>query len=405
MLHVAQPVDGGVGRYVADAAADQLARGWDVLVACPPTGRLPEALAAAGVPVLPWVAGRSPGAASSAETVRLAGLVAAARPDVVHLHSAKAGLAGRLALRGRRRTLFQPHGWSWLATTGSTAAATLRWERVAAARWTDALVCVGEGEAAEGRAHRIPGEYAVVRNGVDLTRFAPADAGAARALLGLPAGPVVVCVGRLTRQKGQDLLLAAWPAVTAAHPGATLALVGGGDLLDGVAVPAGVVLVGDVADVRPWYAAADLLVQPSRWEGLPLTLLEALASGRPVVATAVPGLRDVLPPEAGALVPAGNAAALAGAITARLGDPALLAAESAAAARVAARFDLRRTLGELATLTERTAAGPPAVPRPRRPSYRHAPAVDAVFAPAEDGTAPVHLPFADGLVPVPRGRS
>jgi glycosyltransferase involved in cell wall biosynthesis len=180
VLHVAQPTDGGVGRYVATVAADQRARGWAVTVACPPEGWLPATLAAAGVPSLSWPAAREPGPASSAEVLRLCGLVAAVRPDVVHLHSSKAGLAGRLALRGRRRTLFQPHGWSWLATAGSRALATLRWERFAAARWTDVQLCVGEDEAEAGRAARLAGPYEVVRNGVNLEWFSARDRPAAR---------------------------------------------------------------------------------------------------------------------------------------------------------------------------------------------------------------------------------
>ena len=139
--------------------------------------------------------------------------------------------------------------------------------------------------------------------------------------------------------------------MTAVRPDAVLLLVGAGDLLPALRgrAPDGVRFAGDVADPRPWYAAADLVVQPSRWEGLPFTVLEALASGRPVVATAVPGIRDVLPAEA--TVAPGDVTALAGAITARLADPARLAAESTRAARYARGFDLRITLDQLAELT------------------------------------------------------
>jgi glycosyltransferase involved in cell wall biosynthesis len=311
---------------------------------------------------VPWAATRAPGPSSGAEVLRLRGVVRGVRPDVLHLHSSKAGLAGRLAVRGRLRTLFQPHGWSWLATTGPASAATLQWERVAA-QWTDVLVCVGEGEAAQGRARRLRARCEVVRNGVDLSRFRPVGATGradARALLGLPAtAPVVLCVGRLTRQKGQDLLLDAWPSVTADRPDAVLALVGDGDLLPALRgrAPAGVRFAGAVDDVRPWYAAADLVVQPSRWEGLPLTLLEALASGRAVVGTDVPGLGDALPRGAGAVVPAEDVPALAAALRARLAAPGLLAAESAVSARVAAGFDLRETLSRLAGITARAAEG------------------------------------------------
>ncbi|GAA3444395.1 glycosyltransferase [Planomonospora venezuelensis] len=356
VLHVAQPVEGGVAGYVAAAAADQARRGWDVAVACPGRGRLPADLAALGVRWLEWEAGRSPGPGVPGEARRLRALVRQTCPHAVHLHSSKAGLAGRLALRGAVPTLFQPHGWSWLAARGATARAALAWER-AAARWTGLLVCVGEGEAALARGQGLRGEVAVVRNGVDLGRFRPAGAGAraeARALLGLPGhAPLALCAGRVTRQKGQDVLAGAWDMVAAECPDALLAVVGDGDLLPSLRASAGpgVVFAGAVGDVRPWYAAADLVVLPSRWEGLPLTALEALASGLAVVASDVPGLSEVVTRKVGALVPPEDAAALARAVAVRLRQPALAREEGEAGVRRAGDFDLRVSLGRLAALT------------------------------------------------------
>lgn len=357
VLHVAQPTDGGVGGYVAAAAADQAERGWRVTVACHDRGRLAESLDAAGIARVPWSAGRSPGPGVVAEAWRLRGLVASLRPDVVHLHSAKAGLAGRLALTGRVPTLFQPHGWSWLAVTGAVAAASLRWERCAA-RWTDTCVCVGEGEVAQAREVGVGGRHVVVRNGVDLSRYRPADDAArraARAGLGVPLDiPLVVCPGRLTRQKGQDVLLRAWPAVRAGCPDAQLAVVGGGDLgpeLAGALGP-GVRLVGPVSDVRPWLTAADVVAFPSRWEGLSLGLLEAMAVGRSTVVSAIPGLAEVVDDTVGAAVPADAADPLAAALVERLRDPARTRAEGAtAAARAAAQFGSRATYERLAAVT------------------------------------------------------
>lgn len=353
VLHVAQPTEAGVAVYVAAAVADQLARGWDVTVACPDGGRLTEELTEAGVRRVRWEAGRSPGPATLAEAAALHRIIRAVGPDVIHLHSSKAGLAGRLAVRGRIPTIFQPHGWSWLAVDGSMASATLAWERWAA-RWTGLFVCVGAAEAAQGERHGLNGHYSIIRNGVDLTWFEPADRESrmcARATAGVGQDvPLVVCVGRVTRQKGQDVLVRAWPAIRAASPQAELVIVGDGDLLPDLRrlETPGVRFVAGVRDVRPWYAAADVVVLPSRWEGLSLTAMEALASGRPVVASDIDGLAEVVGPDVGALVPPGDPAALAEEIGHRLRDGLLLAQESATAARRAGDFDLRDTLQRLA---------------------------------------------------------
>ncbi len=358
VLHAAQPTDAGVARYVAAVAADQLTRGWRVVVACPSGGHLATELGAHGVPRLRWPATRSPGTETVPETQRLRRLISEVQPDVVHLHSAKAGLAGRLAIRGARPTLFQPHGWSWLAVQGPTARAALAWERFAA-RWTDLLVCVGEGEATHARHRQLGICHVVVRNGVDLARFTPADEqtrAAARGQLGVDRTvPLVVCLGRVTWQKGHDVLLRAWPEVRRHRPAAQLCIVGDGDLLPTLrrCAPPGVRFVPPVPDPRPWYAAADVVVLPSRWEGLSLTLLESLASGRSVVVSDIPGLAEAVTTGVGARVPVGDDHAVAGAVARRLLDADLRAAEGQAAALAARAFDARRSYEQLAAVTAR----------------------------------------------------
>jgi glycosyltransferase involved in cell wall biosynthesis len=361
VLHAAQPTDAGVARYVAAVTRDQLARGWRVVVACPSSGQLAAELTAAGVPRLHWPATRSPSVDTVGETQRLRRLIDQIEPDVVHLHSAKAGLAGRLAVRGARRTLFQPHGWSWLAARGATARGALAWERFAA-RWTHVCVCVGDGEAAEARDRRIRIRHVVVRNGVDLTNFAPADErtrAAARHRLGIDRHvPLTVCLGRVTRQKGQDVLVTAWPQVREYCPTATLCIVGDGDLLSSLrrgGTQPGVRFVPSVTDPRSWYAAADVVVLPSRWEGLSLTVLEALASGRSVVVADIPGLAEVVIPAVGARVAPGDVRALAQALARRLIDTELRKAEAHAAALTARAYNIQLTHNHLAAITTQVA--------------------------------------------------
>src|SRR3954467_10976857 len=90
ILHVSQPTEGGVGRYVADLTADQVGRGWRVLVASPTYGELAAHAREAGAEHLPWTAGRAPGPGSLLDATRLSRIVRDAKPDLVHLHSSKA---------------------------------------------------------------------------------------------------------------------------------------------------------------------------------------------------------------------------------------------------------------------------------------------------------------------------
>jgi glycosyltransferase involved in cell wall biosynthesis len=171
----------------------------------------------------------------------------------------------------------------------------------------------------------------------------------------MPAdAPLAVCPGRLTRQKGQDVLLAAWPAIRRRCPAARLVLVGDGDLAEPLRARAapGVTFAGAVDDVRDWLTAADLVVLPSRWEGLSLVLLEAMACGRSVVVSDVPGLGEALGPGTGECVPAEDPAALAEAVGERLLDRPVCDAEGSRAARHATRFDVRHTYAQLAARTE-----------------------------------------------------
>jgi len=157
-----------------------------------------------------------------------------------------------------------------------------------------------------------------LRNGVDLERFAPGDAAAARRALALPAaGPLLLGVGRLVPGKGFADAVAALDRL---DPGVRLVLIGDGPERARLAAAGGdrVLLLGTrpPEDVALAYQACDALVLPSRREGWPNVVTEALASGCPVVACAVGGIPDILggDPAVGATVPVGDAGGLAGAL-------------------------------------------------------------------------------------------
>ncbi|WP_326611847.1 glycosyltransferase [Streptomyces scopuliridis] len=380
-LHLVQPVDGGVARVVLDLVEAQLEADVRVAVACPGEGPLAAAAARLGAEVHGWRATRDPGPGLVREVGQAARVVRRVRPDLVHAHSAKAGLAGRLAVRGRVPTVFQPHAWSFEAVGGVTGRLAGHWERWAV-RWTDRVVCVSDAERRTGERAGIHASWSVVHNGVDVGRFGSADGPsgsadmadttAARAALpplaALPPGtPVVLCVGRLCRQKGQDILLRAWRQILLQLPRARLVLVGDGPDADALraAAPPSVVFAGAVPDTAPWYRAADLVVLPSRWEGMAVAPLEAMASGRTVVLSDVDGARESLPPghEALCLVPPEDPPALAAAIGALLRDAPLREAIGRQGHQhVLSTYDVRQTARAIADVYREVAS----VPRPER---------------------------------------
>jgi len=205
-------------------------------------------------------------------------------------------------------------------------------------------------------AERVRERYGATRvtrilNPVDLEVWRPGDRSAARAALGLPEEALVVgWHGRVAiDQKGLDVLADAWRALAARLPGAHLLLIGGGRdeaelarLLDGLPRVTRVAdHVHDPAALAARLAAADVYVLPSRHEGLPVALAEAMACGLPAVATRVGGVEQLLPPAAGDIVAPEDPAALADALEGLLADEVRRrAAGNAARAAAEAGFSL-----------------------------------------------------------------
>lgn len=269
-------------------------------------------------------------------------------PDVVHSHLPRVGVLVRLALAGTGTPhLYTEHNLpeAYLPVTRLANRWSLWANDVTAAVSADVARSVGHrGARAAGR------RLVVVPNGIDGDAVARAAArGAVRASLALPAGAEVIgLLAHFRPQKAHDVLLRTVARLN--RPRLHLVLAGSDEGTEGAAralarqlgIAERTHFLGFRRDAAAVLAALDVLVMPSRQEGLPVALLEAMALGRPVVATRVGGIPQVVTDGAdGLLVPAGDEDALVAAVRRVLDDPQL-ATQLGARARhtVAERFGL-----------------------------------------------------------------
>lgn len=374
VLHVMEATVGGTRRHLLDVARGHRRLGLEVTVVAS-AEREPdfrsdlEALRAEGcwVHELPMVRPIRP-ATDWRHYRALRAILAARAPDVVHTHSSKAGVLGRRAslATGVGARVHTPHTFAFLfhAMFGPARRVLFRAVEGRLARRTHAIVAVSESEAESFRASGVvpPERVRVVPNGIDPTPWfeaAPAD----RAALGVPEGvPLLIVVGLLNAAKGQDDLLR---ALARTRAGAHLLLAGSGETEPELRALAGslglaprVHFLGQRSDVPALLAAADALVLPSRWEGMPYVVLEAMAAGLPVVATAVDGARDLVRAgQTGWLVPVGAPDALAAALDelAEADPQRRLRMGRAGRARVQAEFGLDAMLRGLVRVYEEVA--------------------------------------------------
>ena len=311
--------------------------------------------AAAGLEVIMEPALRTPiDPRSDLLALRALGTLLRQRPfDVAHTHTSKAGVLGRMAARraGVPRIVHTYHGFPFHEfQSHGRRGAYIAIERQLG-RITDVALCVGTGVAVEAVRRRLVAPERIRTIGVAVEAAAgaglPGARDRARRALGVPADATVIgAVGRLAFQKAPEDFLTMIDHL--GRPGVVGVWVGGGELADHVrrlaeTKTAGcIVLAGERHDVPEILPAFDVFVLPSRYEGLPTAVVEAMVAGIPVVATAVNAVSDVVVPgETGLLVPPRRPDLAADAVGYLLDRPALAARMAVTArARLGERFGL-----------------------------------------------------------------
>jgi glycosyltransferase involved in cell wall biosynthesis len=311
---------GGAERYVVDLAIALRGRGWPVEVACSTGGVRAGALTDAGIPVSVLLGGLVKRRISGGYGRALRRLVRDRRPAVVHAHLYASAAAAVVATRGLSvPVVLTEHTEAPWRDRAARAISRRVYQRV------DHVVAVSSAIR-----DTLVGTYGVPAGRVDLLLPATAaPAAAPRRATGGTAATVGV-VGRLVPEKGVDVFLRAVALVSAAVPAARFVVVGDGPLraaLEDRAVSLGLAGVVTFTGFRPdapqLIAGLDVLVVPSRSDGSPLVVCEAMAAGIPVVASRVGGLPDLVAHgDSGLLVRPEDPADLARSLVRLLRDPA-----------------------------------------------------------------------------------
>jgi len=311
VLHVMECTIGGTRRHLVDAAAGQRMLGLDVALAVSSL-RQPSfeadlvRLERLGVRVhrVPMVRELRP-FTDARHLAELRRIVRSESPDVVHTHSSKGGALGRLAsvLEDRGGRVHTPHTFAFLfgAMFGAPKRALFRAIETGLSAHTTRVIAVSPSEGRTIAACGVveASRVRVVTNGIDPAPWLAARAVPRSELAEDTSGRIALVVGLLNAAKGQDLLLAAL-----ARPGLerlSVAFAGSGEdevrlkrICAGLGLARRVRFLGFREDVPALLAAADFLVLPSRWEGMPYAVLEAMAAAKPVVATPVDGAIDLV---------------------------------------------------------------------------------------------------------------
>jgi glycosyltransferase involved in cell wall biosynthesis len=318
----------GAENMLVTLAAELATVGCYAAVGVLQTGDEPEVLLRARERGLPAISLPCSGRLDPGLPGRLNAYLKHERIDILHTHGYKANLYGRWTTHASRFHVATCHNWA--VRTGSLGFYSVL-DRLALRR-VPAVVAVSENVATRLAEFDIrPPRVHIVPNGVDLTRFAQGEARPTlRGELTAAPATLIGSVTRLTAGKGLDVLLTAFSMLPPRHAGVHLALIGSGELDTELRAQAArlniadrVHFTGARSDMPGVYASLDRLVLASLDEGLPISVLEAMAAGVPVIATRVGAIPQLLQGDAGWLVAPGDPSALAEALVESLDNQSL----------------------------------------------------------------------------------
>ncbi len=283
--------------------------------------------------------------------------------DVVHAHGYKADIYVYFALRGRKTPLISTcHTWYDNSLTLRLYGLA---DRFFLKRYTGVVAVSSEVKERLLRSGVRRQKVSIIQNGIDRTPFRGAHPSLRDDARFKDATVIVGLVGRLSTEKGVDVFIRSAPKVLAAHPGVQFVIVGDGPdlaplqtLISELNVEANVTLLGRRDDMPNVYRSLDVMVSASRQEGLPMAILEGMASKRALIATSVGEVPSLIKDEVtGILLPPGDVDLLAQAICALVNDPQRRQLLGEAAERlIEAEFSAERMTSDYLTLYEQAAA-------------------------------------------------
>ncbi len=314
VLHVLSDTNiGGAGRYLFNLLSSMDNNRFEVVVACPCDGELEKQLKSKGIKVFTLEGGES--SINLGHIKKLRQIISREKADIVHTHASFAGrIAGRMS--GGCKVVMTRHGLG----SGKNGLIKRTVTTLVSKLFTDRIIAISRAVKISLIDSGVPADMiTIIHNGIDLSKFDKVE-GTLRNELGVaPDTPIVGIVARLVPEKGYEYAINAFYHVLKVYPLARLVIVGDGPLeesLKNMCVKLGikdsVIFMGYRQKVENLEADFDVFVLPSISEGLGLALLEAMALGKPVIATATGGIPEVVKHEVnGVLVPPGNDVCLA----------------------------------------------------------------------------------------------